>query len=132
MGFPRFSHLVIERKLALIRRALSMEDSYTRWAAESILRRGCPGSWTSATLAATSTRPGYYWISSVIDFLCQGDVYVLRQVRVFPRLPLKTPHSPPSGSSRFLFLIANTLPRTLSHAQRTSPPYPQENASPPG
>jgi len=54
MSFPRFSHLVIERKLALLRRTLSMEDSYTRWAAESILRRGCPGPWTSATLAATS------------------------------------------------------------------------------
>ena len=87
MGFPRFSHLVIERKLALLRRALSMEDPYTRWAAESILRRGCPGPWTSATLAATYTRPGY-WISSVIEYLRQGD------------LCLATGPSPPPSPSR--------------------------------
>jgi len=67
MGFPRFFNMVIEWKLALLRPALPMDDPFNRWAAESILRRGCHNYLLSLGERLTTWQPSLpRWLLSML------------------------------------------------------------------
>ena len=78
-GFPRLSHVIQDRKLALLAGIHEHGDHYTRWAAAAIEHRGITEHIGHAP-TLSRIRPGF-WISSIVEYTLEGGV-VLAQGRV--------------------------------------------------